>query len=240
MGDVGKGAGVYQHWCLLCGLHQGRLQRIFQQHRHGARYFQLFGGNGLAVNIAGQLDAADALAQVFQIARQRQNGHQLGGGGDDEAIAALHTIGGPPLSNREVAQCAVIHVEGARPEDVIGIDIEPRQAGFGAELVAEFALMEQAGIEGCSRQIVGRRQGVKIAGKVEVHLLHRHHLGVAATGCPPLDPEYRAEARLADSGDAGLADMVEPHGEAKGSHRLPFTGVGVMALTSTSLPLCLG
>ncbi len=125
-----------------------------------------------------------------------------------------------------MAQCALIHVEGAWPEDVIGIDIEPRQAGFGGELVAEFALMEQAGIEGCRRQIVSRRQSVKIAGKVEVHLLHRHHLSVAATGSAPLDPEYRPEARLADGCDAGLADMVEPHGEAKGSHRLPFTERG--------------
>ena len=40
----------------------------------------------------------DALAQVFQIARQRQNGHQLGGGGDDEAIGALHPVGGAALA----------------------------------------------------------------------------------------------------------------------------------------------
>jgi hypothetical protein len=77
---------------LLRGLHQGGLQGVFEQHRHGARHFQLLGGDGLVALVAGQLDAADALAQVFQIARQRQNGHQLGGG-DDEAIRALDTIG---------------------------------------------------------------------------------------------------------------------------------------------------
>ncbi len=125
-----------------------------------------------------------------------------------------------------MAQGAVIHVEGTRPEDVIGIDIEPRQTGSGGELIAEFAFMEQAGIEGRRRQVVGRSQGVKIAGKVKVHLLHRHHLSVAATGCAPLDPEYRPEARLADGGDAGLADMVKPHGEAKGGHSLPFAERG--------------
>ncbi len=226
VGDIGKGTGVYQHRGLLCGLHQGRLQRVFQQHCHGARHFQLLGCDGLAAQVAGQLDAADALAQVFQIARQRQNGHQLGGGGDDEAIAALHPVGGATLTDGEVTQGAVVHVEGAWPENVVCIDIESRQAGFGAELVTEFALMEQAGIEGGRRQIMGCRQGVKIAGEVEVHLLHRHHLGVAAAGCPPLDPEHRAEARLADGGNAGLTDMVEPHGEAQRGHRLALAERG--------------
>ncbi len=93
VGDVGKRPRVHQHRGLLRGLHQGGLQGIFEQHRHGAGHFQLLGGDGVAVDIEGQLDAADARAQVFQIAGQRQDGHQLGGGGDDEAIAALHAIG---------------------------------------------------------------------------------------------------------------------------------------------------
>ncbi len=226
MGDVGKGAGVHQHRGLLRGLHQGRLQGLFEQHRHGARHFQLLGGDGFAVQVAGQLDAADARTQIVQIARQRQNGHQLGGGGDDEAIRSLDAVGGAPLADGEVAQGAVVHVEGARPEDVVCIDIEPRQAGSGAELVTEFALMEQAGIEGRRRQIVGGGEGVKVTGEVQVHLLHRHHLGVTTTGGAPLDPEYGPEARLADGGDAGLADVVESHGEAQGGHRLALAKRG--------------
>ncbi|MNU69357.1 hypothetical protein D3C71_587400 [compost metagenome] len=98
MGDVGEGAGVHQHRGLLRGLHQGRLQGVFEQHSHGARHLQLLGGDGVAAAVQRQLDAADAGAQVFQIAGQRQNGHQLGGGGDDEAIGALHPIGGAALA----------------------------------------------------------------------------------------------------------------------------------------------
>ena len=98
VGDVGEGAGVHQYRGLLRGLHQGRLQGVFEQHRHGPRHFQLFGGDGVAAAVQRQLDAADAGAQVFQIARQRQNGHQLGGGCDDEAIGTLHPIGGATLA----------------------------------------------------------------------------------------------------------------------------------------------
>ncbi len=98
MGDVGEGPCVHQHRGLLRGLHQGRLQGVFEQHRHGARHLQLLGGDGVAAVVQRQLDAADAGAQVFQIAGERQDGHQLGGGGDDEAIGALHPVGGAALA----------------------------------------------------------------------------------------------------------------------------------------------
>jgi hypothetical protein len=45
--------------------------------------------------------------------------------------------------------------------------------------------MEQAGIEGRRRQVVGGGEGVKVPGEVQVHLLHRHHLGMTATGGAP-------------------------------------------------------
>ncbi|MNQ69186.1 hypothetical protein D3C85_837680 [compost metagenome] len=226
VGDVGEGAGVHQHRGLLRGLHQGRLQRVFEQHRHGAGHLQLLGGDGLTLHVEGQLDAADAGSQVLQIGGQRQYGHQLGGGGDDEAIGALHPIARAALTDAEVAQGAIVHVQGARPEDVGGIDVEACQAGPGAELLAELVFVEQAGIQRGSGQVVGGGEGVEIAGQVQVHLLHRHHLGVTATGGAPLDPEHRAQARLAYGGDAGLAYVVEPHGEAQGGDRLALAERG--------------
>ena len=84
-----------------------------------------------------------------------------------------------------MAKRPVVHVQGAGPEDVGRVDIEPRQTGSGAELVTEFAFMEQAGIEGGRGQVVGGGEGVKIPGEVQVHLLHRHHLGHAAPAAPP-------------------------------------------------------
>ena len=72
--------------------------------------FQLLGGDGLAALVEGELDAADTRAQVLEIPGQGQNGHQLGGGGDDEAIGALDTIGSAALAEGEVAKRPVVHV----------------------------------------------------------------------------------------------------------------------------------
>ena len=35
------------------------------------------------------------------------------------------------------------------------------------------------------QQIVGRANGVKVPGKMQVDVLHGHHLGIAAAGSPP-------------------------------------------------------
>ena len=52
--------------------------------------------------------------------------------------------------------------------------------------------------------------------KVEVDVLHRHHLRVAAAGSAALDAEAGAEARLAQRHDGVLADPVEAVAEADG------------------------
>ncbi|MNH31901.1 hypothetical protein D3C79_923060 [compost metagenome] len=133
---------------------------------------------------------------------------------------ALDAIARAALAQGQVAQGAVVYVEGAWPEDVGRVYVEARQAGPGAELIAEFMLVEQAGIQRRGGQVVGGTEGVKIPGQVQVHLLHRHHLGVTASGGASLDTEHRPQARLAYGGDAGLAYVVEPHGEPEGSDRL--------------------
>ena len=89
-----------------------------------------------------------------------------------------------------MAKRPVIHIQGAWPEDVGRVYVEARQTGSGAELVAEFLLVEQAGIQGRRRQVVGGAEGVKVPGEVQVHLLHGHHLGMSAPGGAPLDPEH--------------------------------------------------
>ena len=86
--------------------------------------------------------------------------------------------------------------------------------------------MEQAGIQGRRRQVVGGAEGMKVPGEVQVHLLHGHHLGMSAPGGAPLDPEYRPKTRLAYGGYAGLAYVIEAHGEAEGGDRLALAKGG--------------
>ena len=89
-----------------------------------------------------------------------------------------------------------------------------------------------------SQQVVGRADGVEVAGEVQVDVLHGDDLRVAAAGGAALDAEHRAEGRLTQRNDDVLADAG-----ACASARptvvvvLPSpAGVGLMAVTRTSLP----
>jgi hypothetical protein len=88
-------------------------------------------------------------------------------------------------------------------------------------------LVEDAGVDGRGQQVVGDRDGVDVAGQVEVEVLHGHDLGVAAAGGPALDAESRSHAGLADDGDDLFAEMsAEGLAEADGRRRLALAERG--------------
>ena len=58
-------------------------------------------------------------------------------------------------------------------------------------------------------QVVGGRDGVEVAGEVQVEPLHRDDLAVAATGRTALDPERRPHRRLTQRDDRPLAEAVQ-------------------------------
>src|SRR3954453_8812580 len=61
---------------------------------------------------------------------------------------------------------------------------------------------------------------MSVAGEVEVEVLHRHDLRVAAAGRAALDAEGRPERRLADVGHRALADAVHRLSQADRGQRL--------------------
>jgi hypothetical protein len=75
-------------------------------------------------------------------------------------------------------------------------------------------------------QIVGGADGVDVAGEVEIDVLHRHDLGIAAAGGAALDAEAGPETRLAQAQHRLLADVVEGVGEADRGGGLSFAGRG--------------
>ena len=84
------------------------------------------------------------------------------------------------------AQRAVVHVDDAAPADAARVD---------AERVAPIdVIVDQRG-----EQIVRRADGVEVAGEVEVDVLHRHDLRIAAAGGAALDAEAGTERRLAQA-----------------------------------------
>ena len=74
------------------------------------------------------------------------------------------------------------------------------------------------------KQIVRGGDGVEVAGEMEVHVLHRHDLRIAAAGSAALDAEIGAERGLADADDGLLADAVQAVAEADRRRRLAFAG----------------
>ena len=66
-----------------------------------------------------------------------------------------------------------------------------------------------------AEQVVRGGDRMHIAGEVQVDVLHRHHLRIAAACRPALDPEHRAERRLPQRDNRLFADLLhrlaKPH-----------------------------
>ena len=162
---------------------------------------------GDPVGAGGEDHPAQPRPKVEQVGREGEDRHHLRGDGDDELGLARDAVLAPAEADDDVAQGPVADVEDARPEDPVGVDAE-------RVLVVEAVVEERAG------QVVGRADGVDVAGQVEVEVLHRDDLAVAAAGRAALDPEHRPEGRLADVHRRLVTDLVEALGQPDGRGRL--------------------
>ena len=73
-------------------------------------------------------------------------------------------------------------------------------------------------------KVVGRADGVEVAGEMQVDVFHGNNLGVAATGRTALDTEHRAERRLAQRHDHVLAAQRKRIGQAHRRGGLALSG----------------
>ena len=117
----------------------------------------------------------------------------------------------PPSEHDDVAQRPVVHVHDAAPDHAADVD---------AELVAPIDVV----VDQRREQVVRGGDGVEVAGEMEVHVLHRHDLRVAAAGGTALDAEIGSERGFADADDRLLADAVQAVAEAHGGGGLAFAG----------------
>src|SRR5699024_3225024 len=112
-----------------------------------------------------------------------QDGHDLGGHGDDEAVLPGHAVDLPAQADDDVPQGPVVHVQAALDQHPPGVD---------AQGVALLHVVVQHG----AAQVVGGGDGVHVPGEVKVDVLHGQHLGVAAAGRAALYAEHRAQRGL--------------------------------------------
>ena len=117
----------------------------------------------------------------------------------------------PPSPVIDVAEVAVVHVHAAAPGD--RERVEPGRV----------AVM-QVRVDQRGEQVVRGRDRVQVAGEVEVQVLHRDDLRVAAAGRAALHAEDRAERRLAEAQDRAAAELAEALRERDRRRRLPLAG----------------
>ncbi len=216
VGDVAEGPAVHQRRPALEGLHQVRQDRVLEQQRHRAGGLEVARGDRLLV--AGEPDDDPAQPRL-EIRRDRvgeaEDRHDLAAGHDDEPLLPDRAAVDAAEADDDRAQGPVVHVDGARPGDAAGIEAE------------RVALMEVI-VEHRGEQIVRRGDRVEIAGEVQVDLVHRDHLRVAAAGRAALDAEHRPERRLPDAEHHLLAQpaerLAQTDGDRATSPRRPASG----------------
>jgi len=193
--DVREGSAVNECGVVLQGLHEVGLDRVLQECGHCAVRLQITSQHRFLLARVADDDLAHARLQVLETRGQAEDRHDLRSDDDIEPILARITVRRPTKRDRDVAQCAVVHVDDTLPRDAAHVE---------AELVAMMdVVVDQRG-----EQVVGERDSIEVTGEMQVDVLHRHYLRVAAAGGAALHAEYRAKRGLAQADDRFLPDAV--------------------------------
>ena len=198
---------------VLQGLHEVRREGILEQHRHRAISLQVPRGDRLPRTGLSHDDVAETALEIPEIRGQTEDRHDLGGNGDVEAVTARKSVADAAERTDDVTQRPIVHVHHAPPGYAPGIQTE------------HVALMDVI-VEQCGKQVVGSTDGMKIAGEVQIDILHRHHLRVTPAGRTALHPEARTETRLPQAHQRFLADAIQPVRESDRCGGLAFPGRG--------------
>ena len=193
-------------------LHEIRTNRVLEA-RHRAGRAQLAGRDGTLVlpRRGADDDPRQPLLEILWAGRERENGHHFARRDDDEMLLARNTVADAAEADHHVTERAVVHVDRARPGDAARIDVE------------RVALL-QVIVEHRREQRVRARDRVEVAGEVEIDVVHRHDLRVAAAGSAALHAEHRAEAGFANAERDFLLHAPERLRESDGDGALPFAG----------------
>jgi hypothetical protein len=227
MRDVAERAGVDECGTALQRLHQVGAHGILEEHRHRTGGLEVARADGLRSAPAGGADddPTEPLLEVLEARCERDDRHDLARRDDDPALFARHAFRGAAEADDRLAQGAVVHVDGARPGDAARIEPE------------SVALLQRV-VEHRREQRVRRRDRVEVTGEVEVDVVHRQHLRVAAARRAALHAEDRTEARLADASTALVPSVRRACASPTLTVLFPSpAGVGEIAVTRTSLPL---
>ena len=208
--DVRERPTVHERRGTLQTLHEIGRQRVLEERGHRTVRVEILRRNRpLIVRIADH-DCTEALLQVLKRRGEAEDSHDLGCGDDVETVLPRIAVARPAERDGYLAKRPVVHVDHAPPGDAAHIQIE---------VVAVVDVV----INQCRQQVVGERDGVEVAGEVQVDILHRHDLRITAARRAALHTEHRPERGLAQADHRLLADIIEPIAEADRRGGLSFT-----------------
>ena len=215
-GNISEWPRVDQHRLMLHRVAQGGVDGIAHPRRHGARYLQILRGDGTALFVVGQHDIPDAAAQIGQIPRHGQDGHQFGADGDVGAGVHGVAVHFPVAADVHFPQRLTAEVQHEAPLHPRRVDVQTAQATLGQLGVVVVALVLHPGVQRRHRQIVGVHNVVDVAGKAQRELGHGDQQGVAAAGSGTLDVHGGAAGGLAQTAAHIFAQTAQALYEAQG------------------------
>ena len=178
MRDVRERAGVHEAELPFERLDDVRLQRVLEEHGHRTRCLDLIRRHRLAVRRVADRDRTELATQVGEVGREREDRHYLARRGDVEARLRRDPVLRPTEAADDVTERAVGDVDRATPGDGRDLWLVP---------------VEAVRVDERREEVVRRGDRVHVAREVEIDVLHRHDLRIAAAGGPALDAEDRAE-----------------------------------------------
>src|SRR5262249_55227861 len=180
-------------------LHQIGRERLLQERGHRPVRLELAGAYRLAVASIADNDFRQTLLEIVEIPGETEDRHHLRGYGDIEPVLAREPVGDAAERGDDRPQRAIIHVHHPPPRDAPTVN---------AERIAPIdVIVDQRG-----EQVVRGADGMEIAGEMQINVLHRHDLGIAAAGGPALDAEAWAERGLANTQHRLFAEIIESIG----------------------------
>ncbi len=213
MGNVGERPAMDERRRALQRLYEVGRQRLLQERRHRAMRLEIAGMKRRALARIGGDDVSQPRLEVFEIAREAEDGHHLGGDGDVETGFARIPVADAAERTDDLAQRTIVDVHHVAPHHA-----PPVEPQFVAPIEM---VVDQRG-----EQIVGRGDGVQVAGEMKIDVLHRHDLGITAARRAALHAEGRTEARFAQTQHRALAELIERVGEADRRRRLALARGG--------------
>ena len=211
--DVAERPGVHDRRAAFERLHEVGADRVLEQHRHRARRLEVARAHRRLArpcstptmiwpsrcSRSSRLVASATIAMISLAGMMTQRSSRT------------TPFAGAAEADDRVPQRAIVHVDRPRPGDPPRVDVE------------RVALL-QVVVEHRRQQRVRARDGVEVAGEVQVDVGHRDHLRVAAAGRAALHAEHRAEARLAHAEDRVDAEPPQRLRQADRDRALAFAG----------------